>query len=49
MKKISSFSVKFGIREEYAVEYLEQIICGNDRNSYSKADHDATFMCMKKH
>ena len=25
MKKISSFCVKFGIREEYAIEYLEQI------------------------
>ena len=23
-------------------------ICGNDRNSYSKTDHDATFMRMKK-
>lgn len=95
-EKISSFGVKFGIREEYAIEYLEQIqkhyvnlcgfdpetvvrgrghhktaeqrqydslsqyiarlkkyaehikICGDDRNSYSKTDHDATFMRMKK-
>ena len=95
-EKISSFCVKFGIREEYAIEYLEQIqqqyvklcgfdpetairgrghhktieqrhydklseyisrlkkyaehikICGDERNSYSKTDHDATFMRMKK-
>ena len=88
--------VKFDIREEYAIEYLEEIlnkyielvgfdpgkavhgkgnhktseqrliekfseyierlkkyaerikICGNDRNSYSKTDHDATFMRMKR-
>lgn len=95
-ERIYTFGVKFGIREEYAVEYLEQIqqefvkicgfepdavvrgrghrktteqrlydslsgyivrlkkysehirICGDDRNSYSKTDHDATFMRMKK-
>ena len=95
-EKISSFGVKFGIREEYAIEYLEQLqkhygnlcgfdpetavrgrghhktaeqrqydslsqyitrlkkyaehikICGDDRNSYSKTDHNATFMRMKK-
>ena len=89
-------SVKFDIREEYAIEYLEGIlkkyielvgfdpgkavhgngnhktseqrliekfseyierlkkyaerikICGNDRNSYSKTDNDATFMRMKR-
>ena len=88
--------VKFGIRTEYAIEYLEQIaeqyahlfelrpetivrgrghhktaeqrtydklneyteklkkyaehikICGDERNSYSKTDNDATFMRMKK-
>ena len=88
--------VKFGIRTEYAIEYMEQIIgqyihlfdlrpetvvrgrghhktteqryyeklveyterlkkyadhiriCGQARNSYSKTDHDATFMRMKK-
>ena len=88
--------VKFDIREEYAIEYLEGIlkkyieligfdpgkavhgkgnhktseqrliekfseyierlkkyaerikICGNDRNSYSKTDNDATFMRMKR-
>ena len=88
--------MKFDIREEYAIEYLEEIlkkytelvgfdhgkavhgkgnhktseqrlvekfseyierlkkyaerikICGNDRNSYSKTDHDATFMRMKR-
>ena len=88
--------VKFGTREEYAIEYLEQMleqyvslanlhpetvirgrghrktaeqrlydkflecieklkkyaghirICGEDRNSYSKTDHDATFMRMKR-
>ena len=88
--------VKFGIRTEYAIEYLEQIseqyaslfnlstenivrgkghrkptelrtydklvdytnklkkyaehirICGDDRNSYSKTDNDATFMRIKK-
>lgn len=93
---ISAFGLKFGIREEYAVEYLEDIqiqftelcgfdpnavvrgrghhktpeqrmydslsgyiqrlkkysehirICGDNRNSYSKTDHDATFMRMKK-
>ncbi|MDD5867104.1 MAG: IS1182 family transposase [Lachnospiraceae bacterium] len=36
----------------YAVklrEYTEKIsICGSDRNSYSKTDHDATFMRIKK-
>lgn len=93
-EKTSSFGVKFGICEEYAIEYLEQIqkhyvnlcgfgpetavrgrghhktaeqrqydssihckaekyaehikICGDDRNRYSKTDHDATFMRMKK-
>lgn len=88
--------VKFGTREEYSIEYLEQIlaqyaaftnlnpkeivrgrghhksaaqrhydrlyeytenlkkyaehirICGENRNSYSKTDHGATFMRMKK-
>ena len=30
-------------------EYVVKIrICGSDRNSYSKTDHDATFMRMKK-
>ena len=30
-------------------KYAERIkICGNDRNSYSKTDHDATFMRMKR-
>lgn len=37
-------------------EYIERLkkyadhikICGNDRNSYSKTDHDATFMRLKK-
>lgn len=95
-KRIAAFGVKFGVREEYAIEYLEQIlkqyiqlcgfdpasavrgrghhktpeqryydkltsyiarlkkyaehikICGNERNSYSKTDHDATFMRMKE-
>ena len=95
-ERISVFGVKFGFREEYAIEYLEQIqqqfgklckldpntavrgrghrktselrmydalsgyivrlkkysdhirICGEYRNSYSKTDHDATFMRMKK-
>ena len=95
-EKMALYRVKFGIREEYAIEYLEQIqkqyaelygfdpnaavrgrghhkteeqrhydklseyisrlkkyaehikICGDDRNSYSKTDHDATFMRMKK-
>ena len=95
-EKVALYRVKFGIREEYAIEYLEQIqkqyaelcgfnpatavrgrghhktaeqrhydslsqyiarlkkyaehikICGDDRNSYSKTDHDATFMRMKK-
>lgn len=94
--EISAFSVKFGTREEYAVEYLEEIlekyaeltgydaenvkrgkghhksteqrnydelseyirklktyseridICGEHRGSYSKTDHDATFMRMKR-
>ena len=88
--------VKFGLREEYAIEYLEEIakkyisltgikpeeiptgrghrktpeqrlygklveyteklknyaehihICGETRNSFSKTDHDATFMRMKR-
>ncbi len=30
-------------------KYAEQIeICGNDRNSFSKTDHDATFMRVKR-
>ena len=30
-------------------EYVEKLnICGEDRNSYSKTDHDATFMRMKR-
>ena len=37
---------------EYAsklAEYVEKInICGAERNSYAKTDHDATFMRMKK-
>ncbi|MBR0284744.1 MAG: transposase [Selenomonadaceae bacterium] len=37
---------------EYAsklAEYVEKInICGSERNSYAKTDHDATFMRMKK-
>lgn len=37
---------------EYAsklTEYVEKInICGAERNSYAKTDHDATFMRMKK-
>ncbi len=37
---------------EYAsklTEYVEKInICGSERNSYAKTDHDATFMRMKK-
>lgn len=93
---VAVHSVKFGVREEYAIEYLEEIleqyknlceydpakaisgkghrkssvqrnyealsafivrlktyadhinICGDYRNSYSKTDHDATFMRMKK-
>ena len=35
--------------EEILKKYAERIkICGNDRNSYSKTDHDATFMRMKR-
>lgn len=93
---ISGYGVKLGIRSEYAIEYLEELmshyanltglnpetvvrgrghrktteqrlydrlseyteklknyakhirICGDDRNSYSKTDHDATFMRMNK-
>ena len=95
-KTILSHGIKFGIRSEYAIEYLEEIldrydvmtgmdfknikrgsghrknheqrlydslndcieklkkyskhirICGNERNSYSKTDNDATFMRMKR-
>lgn len=95
-KEIVMHGVKFGNREEYAIEYLEQLkkqfvsltgydpqsevkgrghhktkeqklydklveyteklkkysehikICGEERNSYSKTDHDATFMRMKR-
>ena len=95
-ENIATFSVKLGIREEYSIEYLEELqskyvqlcgydpktavrgkghrkspeqkqydklteyisklkeyaehidICGENRNSYSKTDHDATFMRMKK-
>ena len=94
--QIVYMGVRFGLREEYAIEYLEEIIekyksltgiepgdiahgrghrksaeqknyeklieyceklrkyaehikiCGEDRNSYSKTDRDATFMRMKK-
>ena len=90
------FGIRFGSREEYAIEYLEELlsryaslmclssdtavygrghrksvpqrlydrlseyterlkkyaghirICGEHRNSYSKTDHDATFMRMKR-
>ena len=93
---IMTHGVKFGVREEYAIEYLEQIqsqflsltgydpqtvirgrghhksveqrlydqliayteklknyaehiqICGEHRNSFSKTDHGATFMRMKR-
>ena len=35
--------------EEILKKYAERIkICGNDRNSYPKTDHDATFMRMKR-
>ena len=95
-ESIVCMGVKFGVRTEYAIEYMEQIveqyaylfnlhpetlvrgrghhksaeqriydklveyteklkkyaehikICGEDRNSYSKSDNDATFMRMKK-
>lgn len=95
-ESIACMGVKFGIRTEYAIEYMEQIteqyaslfnlqhetlvrgrghhktaeqrtydklveyteklkkyaehirICGEERNSYSKSDNDATFMRMKK-
>ena len=95
-ESIACMGVKFGIRTEYAIEYIEQItkqyaslfnlhpetvvrgrghhksaeqriydklveyteklkkyahhikVCGEDRNSYSKSDNDATFMRMKK-
>ena len=34
---------------EKLLEYQEKLeICGNNRNSYSKSDHDATFMRMKE-
>lgn len=94
-ESLRSFTVKFGIRQEYSIEYLEEIrirykellnidtakfvrgsgkrksieqrnyehltelteklkkyanhirICGENRNSYSKTDNDATFMRMK--
>lgn len=95
-KSIIYQNIKFEIRSEYAIEYLEEItakyikianininntvkgrghhktdeqrmyeklveyterlkkyathikVCGEERNSYSKTDHDATFMRMKK-
>ena len=35
--------------KEKLSEYIEKVeICGTDRNSYSKADHSATFMRIKK-
>ena len=94
--EIEALGIKFGVRTEYAIEYMEQVIeqyiklmrinpeaikrgkghrktaeqrrydklceyteklkqyanhihiCGEDRNSYSKTDNDATFMRMKK-
>lgn len=92
---LSFFRVRIGTREEYAIEYLEEVIqkfssvtgvngsyirgrghhktveqrqydklteylgklkkyaerikiCGESRNSYSKTDHDATFMRVKR-
>ena len=40
---------KFSEYIERLKKYAERIkICGNDRNSYSKTDHDATFMRMKR-
>lgn len=93
---IQSLGIKFGVRNEYAVEYLEEVLnnyadlvnidaekivrgrghhktiemhyydelsgyihrlkkyakriktCGDNRNSYSKTDNDATFMRMKR-
>ena len=37
-----------GYKEKLA-EYIEKVeICGTDRNSYSKTDHSATFMRIKK-
>lgn len=95
-QEIEVLGVRFGVRTEYAIEYMEQIIeqyiklerinpetivrgkghrktaeqrrydklleyteklkeysnhiriCGDERNSYSKTDNDATFMRMKK-
>ena len=95
-EKLLSLTVQFGIRQEYTIEYLEEIrirykelldidtakfvrgsgrrksieqryyeqlielteklkkyanrirICGENRNSYSKTDNDATFMRMKR-
>jgi transposase len=41
-EKIVVYSKKLG-------EYTEKLrICGTERNSYSKTDHDATFMRMKR-
>lgn len=40
---------KLALYKEKLSEYIEKLkICGPDRNSYSKTDHDATFMRMKK-
>lgn len=34
--------------EEKLDEYVKKLqICGEGRNSYSKTDHSATFMCIK--
>ena len=41
-EQLSLYTVKLS-------EYVEKLlICGPDRNSYSKTDHDATFMRMKR-
>ena len=40
---------KLVLYREKLAEYVEKLkICGPDRNSYSKTDHDATFMRMKR-
>ena len=49
--KAGSSAIMKGLKEyiEKLSEYVERTqICGPERNSYAKTDHDATFMRMKK-
>lgn len=49
ISKIEKVYLKCVLGLEKMLEYSEQVkICGPDRNSYYKTDHDATAMCLKE-